>query len=751
MTPQLAQQLLFEAKRLVADPKADPDPLLWPMTRQEFFLLITTVAQTDVIDEALATLEKIANGQLAANIPENLKELTRQLEEIEKLKGEARNEAIRKVRTFLVARVLEKERPASPASPRGEPSQSEPQKTEEPLIRARPVAPPPRSTRPPSPQTRQREIEKSKAAQLKPETAGFLIKGIKEVQENPQLLVWHGLPKTAPTELAALFTQNSNIEEAVRVLESSLAEQQEIPTKPEFAPIVDKLDKLIDAQDKPEEKVIAAEVVVLLQQAIDAKSAAGMPPIPKPSIPLPSAPLLSRVITFPIRALGALFKNIGSPISIGIRKTIYALPSLIFPKVTQETPQTPPPPLAKSRAPGGATPKTPHPATAYPPQPETHISRKAIGIYTREAATRSPLGIFSQTLPGSLGGRTVSPVTLRLLAQSQGGGRLFGFEIGKGVPQSFAKTTGAGLGDTTGKIILGAIGAVFLIPMVFSLLSTNSYQSAYLGGVDVEESLYIAATKTTPKTSFKNEELPKDTSFKITVAPKKEKLTNVTISDSFSVSGSGTARLPGNIWTVPEITDPWTQEINITLPETAKDTLVINTLTVTANVEGQPTQKKTTSVVLTIGNPPQDCPSGWPTEHGYVNQGPDGPVSHQGLEAIDIHGNPKGTEIRATHKGVAYPFKDSYDGKDVELIGTCGGKPFSSFYTHLLSINVKSGQEINKGDILGMVDCTGFCYSDHVHYQFGWRGNFQLRMGPPYIPIFVPDGCLGQQGCNVTW
>ena len=148
---------------------------------------------------------------------------------------------------------------------------------------------------------------------------------------------------------------------------------------------------------------------------------------------------------------------------------------------------------------------------------------------------------------------------------------------------------------------------------------------------------------------------------------------------------------------------------------------------------------------------PSDCPLGWPTGYGWINQGPAGTATHTGpiLEAVDIHGE-RGTAVYATHNGVvAYAGKDSYGGGYVKIQGQCAGKAFSSYYVHLIdrSVTVSAGQTISRGTKIGGLDCTGFCTYDHVHYEF--KG---LTMAPPYIPQNVPRGCVGFSGCGkIEW
>src|SRR3989344_5392145 len=64
--------------------------------------------------------------------------------------------------------------------------------------------------------------------------------------------------------------------------------------------------------------------------------------------------------------------------------------------------------------------------------------------------------------------------------------------------------------------------------------------------------------------------------------------------------------------------------------------------------------KESGQALVIIGNPPSECPRGWPTT-GQMSQGPEGATSHAdsvygGYEAFDI-ATPVGTPIYATIQG----------------------------------------------------------------------------------------------------
>lgn len=316
---------------------------------------------------------------------------------------------------------------------------------------------------------------------------------------------------------------------------------------------------------------------------------------------------------------------------------------------------------------------------------------------------------------------------------------------------------GFGAGKLLVFVLLGVLGL-----LVLGFKNSSDTQSILLPGkpLDVLGSPYINLGKiVSPQSQFENGALPNQLTYTIKASPKKGKLTNVVVKDETRAAGKSIDRtIARQEWRVDEIAGVWTQDFPLNIDPELKtqlnDSTIINTITVEASVEGIP-EKQTfaTTVVVRVGTPPEDCPSGWPTAKGWVNQGPNGPATHQNTEAIDIHGNPSGINVYATHKGTAYSFRDQYKnefgeyGLDVQIFGTCGGKNFSSLYVHLSSTPIsENGQAIKKGDVLGAVGCTGWCASPHVHYQF--RG---LSMGTPFIPISVPRGCVLRNNCNVEW
>jgi len=152
----------------------------------------------------------------------------------------------------------------------------------------------------------------------------------------------------------------------------------------------------------------------------------------------------------------------------------------------------------------------------------------------------------------------------------------------------------------------------------------------------------------------------------------------------------------------------------------------------------------------------RDRPSGdefgWPTEHGWILQGPYGVYSHnkgEGIEAIDIFGVAMGDPVFATHNGtvVATGSTEAY-GNYVDVQSEGYDVSFVSRYAHFSSVNASVGDDAYPGFILGGAGDTGM--GDlHVHYEFRYR---VIPMQPPYIPEAVTPGCVTRAECgNIAW
>jgi murein DD-endopeptidase MepM/ murein hydrolase activator NlpD len=75
----------------------------------------------------------------------------------------------------------------------------------------------------------------------------------------------------------------------------------------------------------------------------------------------------------------------------------------------------------------------------------------------------------------------------------------------------------------------------------------------------------------------------------------------------------------------------------------------------------------------------------------------------------------KGTEIQASGKGVVVSAGQQAGYGNCVVIDH--GYGFKSRYAHMSSIEVKKGQTVDRGHLLGLVGSTGDSTGDHLHYE----------------------------------
>lgn len=91
--------------------------------------------------------------------------------------------------------------------------------------------------------------------------------------------------------------------------------------------------------------------------------------------------------------------------------------------------------------------------------------------------------------------------------------------------------------------------------------------------------------------------------------------------------------------------------------------------------------------------------------------------------ALDIAA-PQGTPIKATNDGVVALSDELYlTGNTIYLDHGMG---LFSQYAHLSELHVKTGDQVKKGDVIGLVGSTGFSTGPHLHFTF-WAHNVQVN------------------------
>ena len=77
---------------------------------------------------------------------------------------------------------------------------------------------------------------------------------------------------------------------------------------------------------------------------------------------------------------------------------------------------------------------------------------------------------------------------------------------------------------------------------------------------------------------------------------------------------------------------------------------------------------------------------------------------------------PTGTDIYATGDGVVETIQSSMRGYGNEIVIN-HGYGYKTLYGHLSGFNVKQGQKIKRGDVIGFVGSTGLSTAPHLHYE----------------------------------
>jgi murein DD-endopeptidase MepM/ murein hydrolase activator NlpD len=82
---------------------------------------------------------------------------------------------------------------------------------------------------------------------------------------------------------------------------------------------------------------------------------------------------------------------------------------------------------------------------------------------------------------------------------------------------------------------------------------------------------------------------------------------------------------------------------------------------------------------------------------------------------------PTDTPIYATGEGKVLSVKSSRSGLGNNIV-IDHGFGYNSVYGHLNSFNVKTGQKVERGDIIGFVGSTGMSTAPHLHYEVHLNG-----------------------------
>jgi len=82
---------------------------------------------------------------------------------------------------------------------------------------------------------------------------------------------------------------------------------------------------------------------------------------------------------------------------------------------------------------------------------------------------------------------------------------------------------------------------------------------------------------------------------------------------------------------------------------------------------------------------------------------------------------PSGTDVYATGDGVIAAVQSSQRGLGKHIV-IDHGFGYSSIYAHLNGFNVRKGQRVHRGDVIGFVGNTGTSVANHLHYEIKLNG-----------------------------
>jgi len=82
---------------------------------------------------------------------------------------------------------------------------------------------------------------------------------------------------------------------------------------------------------------------------------------------------------------------------------------------------------------------------------------------------------------------------------------------------------------------------------------------------------------------------------------------------------------------------------------------------------------------------------------------------------------PAGTDIYSSGNGVVLSVQSSQRGLGKNII-IDHGFGYSSIYAHLSNFNVRAGQKVQRGDVIGYVGNTGTSIANHLHYEIKLNG-----------------------------
>jgi hypothetical protein len=216
------------------------------------------------------------------------------------------------------------------------------------------------------------------------------------------------------------------------------------------------------------------------------------------------------------------------------------------------------------------------------------------------------------------------------LGAGVGGATLAG--IGAGIGGFFAALGGAFLGAIGMPILVTLLVFPVVVAFILFIINSGAYIVPPTSTTAVTENPYIGIDKTaTPAGPFQNSQIPITVEYTVTVTAKKGTLTNITFSDECNVfkknSPPPCPQTEGGVPTAPlSITPdaPFTFKYKMNISSgNYNDSAIINTLNVSADVDGQMGVLASGGASVIIGNPPTGClkmDNSWPDNYKSIAQ-----------------------------------------------------------------------------------------------------------------------------------
>ncbi len=142
----------------------------------------------------------------------------------------------------------------------------------------------------------------------------------------------------------------------------------------------------------------------------------------------------------------------------------------------------------------------------------------------------------------------------------------------------------------------------------------------------------------------------------------------------------------------------------------------------------------TATPTLTPAQRPRPFPLSWPTE-GWISTefGVPGPYwkggYHQGIDIAVDYGDP----VVAAASGVVVSAALDTDHGYGNLVVIDHNGSVRTMYAHLQKMNVKAGEEVTRGQLIGEAGATGYAIGPHLHFEVHIEGNLVDPL------LYLPD------------